>query len=432
MTHSFALAQSLCVFVALTFCLRVEAVGRLKCLNRTLPRVAIVNDVPWHYEIVAGFLHVLSQDLGPQYLDVYLDDQTIDQNPVGSWDLFKEYPANYKRISNVSGYTPADAVITISPEYNLDQNKAFVKKVKPKQVLVMVHNGEDVFAPLEDIREMHPNVTLVTLAPHVANFVTKRLNVSVGWMLPIHPFRPTVRCTVSNTVIAPDSPCVSGFVLQGNLNPKRRNYASIWQQLQKNLKQLKAYQATKQFHMQVIGRISRKDPEFVVPGEVQSFIQTRTNLNFRTFYDTIHHAYALVPSLASAAYYTCKFSSTVITSLSTETPVIATQQLLDSYTFMQPETVFLQPEGKSEIDVMLNVMQLSVKEIYTVRARLLRLRVALNLQAKEWVDDWLTSICPPAPGRRDNATEHVKKWTEKTAFYRAAWSNPSLRVYKPA
>ncbi len=44
--------------------------------------------------------------------------------------------------------------------------------------------------------------------------------------------------------------------------------------------------------------------------------------SFNEFYELISHNFALIPALASDAYYDRKFSSTLITSLVTSTPVI--------------------------------------------------------------------------------------------------------------
>lgn len=55
-------------------------------------------------------------------------------------------------------------------------------------------------------------------------------------------------------------------------------------------------------------------------------------LHYHDYYNAIHHNLALVPSLANEAYYDRKFSSTVITSLITGTPIIADWKLLRTYT----------------------------------------------------------------------------------------------------
>lgn len=52
-------------------------------------------------------------------------------------------------------------------------------------------------------------------------------------------------------------------------------------------------------------------------------------LRFSDFYKLISNNFALLPALASDAYYTRKFSSTLITSLVTGTPVVVDDQFME-------------------------------------------------------------------------------------------------------
>ena len=110
-----------------------------------------------------------------------------------------------------------------------------------------------------------------------------------------------------------------------------------------------------------------------LPPELQSHVSVHRRLPFQGFYTVICHTLvssarlpcvtqldflftimpcykqALVPSLASARYFTSKFSSTIITSLSTGTPIIATKELLASYTFFDKDSVFAQVKSLSSL-----------------------------------------------------------------------------------
>ena len=50
-----------------------------------------------------------------------------------------------------------------------------------------------------------------------------------------------------------------------------------------------------------------------VPPQLDARVRPHVNLRFDAFYDLIYHNFALIPTLASEAYYDRKFSSTVIT-----------------------------------------------------------------------------------------------------------------------
>lgn len=59
--------------------------------------------------------------------------------------------------------------------------------------------------------------------------------------------------------------------------------------------------------------------------------------------------------LGNKNYLIQKMSSTVVSSLMTATPIIADQAVLDSYTFLKPEHVFLMEKGETEMHVMQRV-----------------------------------------------------------------------------
>lgn len=78
-------------------------------------------------------------------------------------------------------------------------------------------------------------------------------------------------------------------------------------------------------------------------------------------------------------YYTQKFSSTVVTSLITGTPIVANQALLDAYTFLTRDAVLFQQEGQGELQAALSQHE----RILQTRVGLARLRQTLALQARE-------------------------------------------------
>lgn len=59
--------------------------------------------------------------------------------------------------------------------------------------------------------------------------------------------------------------------------------------------------------------------------------------------------------LGSDAYLKAKMSSTVLTSLVSGTPVIADRAVLNAYTFLTADDVFLMRPGEDEVDAMLRV-----------------------------------------------------------------------------
>jgi len=55
----------------------------------------------------------------------------------------------------------------------------------------------------------------------------------------------------------------------------------------------------------------------VATGDLQQYVQLYKTPPDPVFYDVIYHSCGIVPALANPAYYTCKLTSAVITTLMT-------------------------------------------------------------------------------------------------------------------
>ena len=62
----------------------------------------------------------------------------------------------------------------------------------------------------------------------------------------------------------------------------------------------------------------------------------------QAYYAAVHDALAVLPAFASDHYYTTKASSSVAAALICGTPLLATEQLLAAYSYLQANATFLQ------------------------------------------------------------------------------------------
>ena len=143
------------------------------------------------------------------------------------------------------------------------------------------------------------------------------------------------------------------------MDGRRRNYTLVWEQLDARLKASATLRGDERFMINVVGSGSRSKlevgtrtflritPTYLcngwcftvsnispsspprhllpstphdspplppqVPPQLDARVCPHVNLHFDAFYDLIYHNFALIPTLASEAYYDRKFSSTVIT-----------------------------------------------------------------------------------------------------------------------
>lgn len=75
------------------------------------------------------------------------------------------------------------------------------------------------------------------------------------------------------------------------------------------------------------------------------------------FYAAIRQSWAVLPAFAGDHYYCCKASSTVPAALIAGTPLLATQELINAYTYLDDTTVILQNNNETEGQAMERIMQ---------------------------------------------------------------------------
>jgi hypothetical protein len=70
---------------------------------------------------------------------------------------------------------------------------------------------------------------------------------------------------------------------------------------------------------------------------------------------------------------------------------VATQQLLDAYTFLTRESVYLQSATETEVDAMLRLLNSTVQDTWKARDALLEVRSAVNCRAQQAIHKVLAS-----------------------------------------
>eukprot|EP00199_Chlamydomonas_sp_CCMP681_P001055 CAMPEP_0119116000 /NCGR_PEP_ID=MMETSP1180-20130426/52044_1 /TAXON_ID=3052 ORGANISM="Chlamydomonas cf sp, Strain CCMP681" /NCGR_SAMPLE_ID=MMETSP1180 /ASSEMBLY_ACC=CAM_ASM_000741 /LENGTH=443 /DNA_ID=CAMNT_0007105111 /DNA_START=18 /DNA_END=1349 /DNA_ORIENTATION=+ len=426
------LAWLLCsLAVAVSVAHTLSAVSQVDTPVRQLPtrttshaRVVVVNDMPGHFEVLAGVLHVLRLlDVRPEvlYMGVpgiihawglldWLGQQStvshatreavfehvgkLNVVDVGA-DGFNTAAAHWVPLESSnqtdSLHLHANLVICVSPELAPAVCKGVVKAVNPSLAVLWVHRA-DVATPSKfplDIRHH-----LVALAPHVAKLSASRMHTNVTWTLPLAPYHPNPgqECNLRS--------CLSGFTLQGSVHTFKtrkvtgftRDYAKLWTQMvelkaARRAKGRAAKEADPDVRVLVLGKGTRE--QLLIPAEISGDVEHQSHLRYQDFWGRIHRSLALVPAFGMATYYQSRVSSTIGASLTTCTPLIAEQRLLDTYTFLGPEHVFLRLPGESEAVAMYRVASLPEEEVLSRRRALLELREELTRSAEAKFSGWL-------------------------------------------
>jgi hypothetical protein len=161
-------------------------------------QLAIVNQVFFHLEVVAGAMHVL-RDFSSEPLTIYLHEKVMNTNWYGfkSW-MGTQQGVIWKDCKDYDGKKQYDVVWFVSPEYHLPWVAARVAEMKPKVALHMVHNGHIKDEDMQKVLALTSGSTVYTLAPHVAKYITNRTKAPTEWILPIFPYTPANVCALAD------------------------------------------------------------------------------------------------------------------------------------------------------------------------------------------------------------------------------------------
>lgn len=337
-----------------------------------------------------------------------------------------------------------DLAILVSADYELATAIRVLKALRPTHTMALVHNADwdqlstllslgkpaavanahqDSNSKSTGIAGIAGQLELFSLAPHVAASISRAVkqlstapntkgslsptratpNIlqpnknhiptaanpnSTLWMLASLPFQPTPNCNSTQPVLGS---CLHGFSIQGKFSNLRRNYSSLWAGMTTSLANLSSPPLSALFRLNILG----KGPDrLALPPALASLVTLHRRLPFPQFYTTIGSTIALLPSLAGGRYYTDKFSSTIITSLSTGTPVLASPAFAETYTMLSDAgAVLLQGVEEGVVDAMVRLMRGGEQHLVKARAALQLVQQRLNFAAFVELDGRIARLC---------------------------------------
>jgi hypothetical protein len=153
-------------------------------------RITVLNDVPFHLEVVSGFLLALTRINHTANLDVYLKQPEDNLAAAGLFQLLGGGQMIGRLRSSVhDAPVPADVLLVLSPEYNCTSTRLFHERSAARVTLLLLHNVRDK-SVAELLALRLPNVVYLTLSPHTSAYLNQHYNLSAGWVLPVAPYQP--------------------------------------------------------------------------------------------------------------------------------------------------------------------------------------------------------------------------------------------------
>ena len=99
-----------------------------------------------------------------------------------------------------------------------------------------------------------------------------------------------------------------------------------------------------------------------VPASIQENIFFDNNLDYLDYYAYLSNKSALIPAFSKDDYLTWISSSSIPTSMIDGIPLIATGEMLRSYSYLQEGDVYIQEDGETEFDAIRKVVEMSAEE----------------------------------------------------------------------
>jgi hypothetical protein len=204
-----------------------------------------------------------------------------------------------------------------------------------------------------------------TLSPHTARFLhdqsmARWAAVKSGSVSPIiRSFVPVFPVTLPTT---PETHNLA-FGLQGDYYTSRRDYNSIFEHLDSFLKADNSSKKAdapgfpghaRNITMHLLGHGQHPS----VPDNVKDHVIFDERKDYIDYYKILSQTFALLPAFASDTYLDRKASSSVPAALIAGTPLIATKAIVQAYSYLSDDAVWMQADGESEFDVVRRLLNM--------------------------------------------------------------------------
>ncbi|KAK9818072.1 hypothetical protein WJX72_006666 [[Myrmecia] bisecta] len=327
------------------------------------PRVAILNAVFYHTEVVVAVMQAVLATGA---------NLTVFADPRGSlfktmWEVVTPWcPTTPELLRPWQELEPelCDYDVIIWTTFPMGHHELGEKLVKQRcqraqQWLFVIHDAmelstEDLsWGPPEHKQRVHailkaaPSSHALGIAPHVVAAIKEQLTQH-DIHIPVSLFNPVYDINIGEV---PQQR--SGFIIQGSIDNKRRNYSGVWDAVVAKQELLN----DPAFLLRLVGAFY-PNKTFDVPPEIAPKLELGKNLEFKEYYRRLARSLAVLPAFATEGYYQNTASSTIGASLVTRTPIVADAKLLSAYSSLNETCVYLQAPGETYADTMLRILRM--------------------------------------------------------------------------
>lgn len=383
-------------------------------------KIAITESMGWHDEVYAAYVHAFFSQPDVEVSLFFKEPRW------GMPDLLKTFglplPDYVYYDLNALNLVEPDIIVSVTCEYdmrNIIRRLDVLFERKKTYLFCTAHYADEWDHHHEWLEPALTKwieaglLTIVTLSPHVREGFHKpgwglspweslgRKNDSsnngtstfIPWP-PIDVFVPVFPPTnAASETSAPEDPGVS-FAIQGGVTDNR-DYSRVMNYLadlrRSNSSSSSSSSADVSLH--IIGSGGWESSVLdSVPDAVRDDVFFASGLDYVDYYAYLSATTALIPAFARGDYLTTIASSSVPASVIGGLPLIATREMLRSYSYLREGDVYVQGDGETELDAIGKVVRLSEGERRAKAERVRAVRDRMVRGNVEMVGGWIEDV----------------------------------------
>lgn len=326
--------------------------------------VAILETGGSHDEVTMALYHAIGRVSGTN-TTLHLAKTRYGSETIYAW-MHREYKLSPYSISDPSHFRPSDMpmpAMIVLVTCRMDSKYAettldfyFNNGPLDQILLCVMHHSDWEFKDLEPrVRQWAKagRLRLITLSGHTGLNLRKEVEkfdhvykeVSIDVLPPVYP-----------VPLDDTPPSNSGNIsisVQGNLEDRRRDYRKMFHDFERLIDQL-PQTIVSRLQLFVVG--SGKPVE--ISDRIMPYVSFQLNLDYIPYYRLLHSSFVLIPAFADEGYYITKASSSVPASFIANTPIVGSQRLLNTYTYLSSDSMWhLKWEEESEMDAIYEILK---------------------------------------------------------------------------
>jgi hypothetical protein len=357
--------------------------------------VAVVETGGSHDEVTAALYYAIGSVPGV-HTSMYLAMPRYKIENIYAW-LQRRLKLSPYSISkpyelNVNDKETPDIIVLATCEHDLFAvdtalHHNFEHGTPAQSVVCVIHHADKFKAAEERLRRWARagRLRFMTLSTHTAETLRSEVDQFGGIYKDVHidVFPPVFPVPLSPT--PPQSNRLS-IAIQGNFEDTRRDYLNTFLDFERMIEELPET-ITSRMQFTILGN----GKYLGVPQNILPYVSVNFSLDYITYYNLLHQAFAILPAFADDDYYKTKASSSVPASLIAQSPIVGSPQLLESYKYLsQASTWKAENTSEGEMHAVYEILRRNFddegKELSSWREEVGNKRIAVKQRAAELME----------------------------------------------